>query len=181
MSIRTPSSTHSQVRDYVVSRHGAALGGRLRRLSERIDREAAAIYAGLGVKFEQRWFGVLNQLDLNGACRVGDLAAALGISHPAVSQIRGQLVRAGYVAEQPDKSDKRATRLVLTKSGTRLICQLRPIWAALDAASESLNEDAGDAVTAIARIETALDRISLGARVAAQLSAKTSAAKIPRA
>ena len=155
----------SQVRDYVASRHGAALGARLRRLSERIDREAQSIYAQFGVKFEQRWFGVMNQLDLKGALRVGDLAAALGISHAAVSQIRGRLVRAGYVSQKSDREDARTTRLSLTPSGVRLVAKLRPLWTALDVVSENLNREAGDAVTVIARVEAGLDKASLWARV----------------
>jgi hypothetical protein len=36
---------------------------RLRRLSERIDREVGALYAARGEKMEQRWFGTLDLLD----------------------------------------------------------------------------------------------------------------------
>src|SRR3954468_24945833 len=81
-----------------VKRYGAtAIGGRLRRLSERIDQDCARIYADLGVRFEQRWFGVLSQLANGGPRSVGALAASLGITHASVSQTRRSLHEAGLV------------------------------------------------------------------------------------
>jgi hypothetical protein len=46
-------------RDYPSRFGGAAIGARLRRLSDRIDREADGLYSALGIDFEQRWFGVM--------------------------------------------------------------------------------------------------------------------------
>ena len=48
-------------------REGAALAARLRRLSERFDRDATKLYAAQNIRFEQRWYGLLNQLVLNGS------------------------------------------------------------------------------------------------------------------
>ncbi|RYG81768.1 MAG: MarR family transcriptional regulator, partial [Alphaproteobacteria bacterium] len=45
--------------DYSRSFGGAALGARLRRASERIDRDGTRVYATRDVRFEQRWYGVL--------------------------------------------------------------------------------------------------------------------------
>lgn len=56
---------------------GASVGALLRRLSERIDRDANRVYSQLGAVFEQRWMGVLNLLALRGPMSVKELAAVL--------------------------------------------------------------------------------------------------------
>jgi DNA-binding MarR family transcriptional regulator len=147
--------------DYVRQSGGAALGARLRRLSERIDRDAGRLYAELGVRFEQRWFGVLNQLGLNGARSVGELAAALGVTHVAVSQVRQALVAEGLVAEARDPRDGRSRVLELTAEGQVLVRRLTPAWTALAAAAIDLNAEAQDALSALVRLEAALDRASI--------------------
>ena len=148
-------------RDYPQRSGAAALGARLRRLSERIDRDAGRLYAELDVRFEQRWFGVLNQLDLSGPRSVGELAAALGVTHVSVSQVRQALVAEGLVAEDRDPRDGRSRVLRLTEAGQALVRRLAPAWTALAAAAVELNAEAQDALTALDRLETALDRASI--------------------
>jgi MarR family transcriptional regulator, organic hydroperoxide resistance regulator len=114
--------------DYVRGLAGAGIGARLRRLSESIDGDAARVYAALGIEFEQRWLGVLNQLALNGPATVGELASTLRITHVSVSQTRHSLERAGLVDSQADATDARRRRLVLTAAGRRLVRRLQPLW-----------------------------------------------------
>lgn len=147
--------------DYTLRSGAAALGARLRRLSERIDRDAGRLYAELDVRFEQRWFGVLNQLTLNGPRSVGELAAALGVTHVAVSQVRQALVAEGLVAEDRDPRDGRSRVLRLTDDGLALTRRLAPAWKALSAAAVALNAEAQDALAALERLEAALDRSSI--------------------
>ncbi|MBX9747412.1 MAG: MarR family transcriptional regulator [Hyphomonadaceae bacterium] len=152
-------------RDYPARRGPAAIGARLRRLSDRIDREAERIYAEMGVEFEQRWFGVLNQLTLRGSRSVGDIAAELGVTHAAVSQVRGALERRGLVGVRADPSDGRRTLLVMTPAGRRLAERLRPVWVALEAASCELDEEAEGVVATLDKLEQAINRKGLAARV----------------
>jgi len=149
---------------------GAAIGGLLRRLSDRIDREAGRVYAGLGVSFEQRWMGVLDLLARKGPMSVKDLAGQLKISHPSVSQTRGSLLAAGLVAERPDPADGRRRTLRLTPRGEALVARLAPVWAALDQVGRALNAEAGDAVAALIGLEAALNRRSIEDRVAETLA-----------
>ncbi|NMO21460.1 MarR family transcriptional regulator [Pyxidicoccus fallax] len=118
--------------DYVRTKAGAALGARLRRLSERIDNDAARAYAAQGVEFEQLWFGVLNQLALNGPMIVGALAEALGITHVSVSQTRVSLERAGLIRQEPDASDARRRLLSLMP-----LLDWRRHWSGSPSSSES--------------------------------------------
>lgn len=159
--------------DYARGKGGAALGARLRRLSERIDREAAQVYAERGIKFEQRWYGVLNQIVLREPVAVTSVAGALRISHVSVSQASSSLERAGLISFVADPADGRRRLLTLTASGRALVTKLRPLWATLDAVAEQLNTEAGDIVALLDRLEDALAARSLRDRVRAEAKART--------
>lgn len=153
------------IQDYSRAAGGAALGARLRRLSESLDGDATRVYAALGISFEQRWFGVLNQLAIGKSATVGELAAVLKITHVSVSQARQSLEKAGIVTSQSDPEDARRKILTLTEEGQRLVAKLRPIWAAFDAAALELNAEANDAVASLNQLDDALARQSLFGRI----------------
>ncbi len=125
--------------DYPRSAAGAALGARLRRASAAIDADAARIYTALGVAFEQRWFGVVDALAREASLRrSASLAAMLGVSHAAVSQVRQALEQHGLVASVVDPGDSRRRRLALSPAGRALADRLAPLWAAFaEAAAEA--------------------------------------------
>ncbi|WP_254054375.1 MarR family winged helix-turn-helix transcriptional regulator [Sphingorhabdus sp. EL138] len=156
--------------DYTGSLHGAALGARLRRLSEAMDRDASSTYRLVGIEFEQRWFGVLNQIILNGPMSVNEIAGALGITHVSVSQSRQALQKAGYVTSRQDRNDGRRREIILTKKGRDLTEKLKPLWHALEKAAAELNEQAGDLVTLINKAEAALENRTIYERVQDYLS-----------
>lgn len=153
--------------DYVRSKGGATLGARLRRLSERIDVDATRAYGAYGVAFEQRWFGVLNQLSLGGGMSVGELAQRLAITHVSVSQTRQSLEAKGLIASTPAPDDARRRQLTLTREGRALVDRLAPLWAAFEAASAELDAEAQGIADALDRLETALARRPLFDRIMA--------------
>jgi DNA-binding MarR family transcriptional regulator len=152
--------------DYSRDAGGAALAARLRRLSERMDRDSAKIYSAQSSRFEQRWYGVLNQLVLNGPMSIGDLAEALRVTHVSVSQTSRSLEGAGIVASAPAPKDARRRHLSLTPAGEALVARLAPLWMAFNAAAEELNAEAGDVVRLLDRLDDALARKSLFERIA---------------
>ncbi len=154
----------SDAPDYSRRQGGAAIGARLRRLSERIDGDAARVYADNGQAFEQRWFGVLNQLALQGPLAVGELAQAIGITHVSVSQTCRSLENAGLVSFKADAADGRRRQVNLTPKGRGLVARMAPIWTALSQVAADLNAEAGDTVAALDRLEDALNRMSLHER-----------------
>lgn len=165
------SMTQTQTEtDYPRSQGGAAIGARLRRLSETLDYDAARVYGALGIRFEQRWFGVLNQLDREGPMSVGDLAARLKITHVSVSQTRQSLEKAGIIVAEPDESDARRRLLTLTPEGRALIASVKPLWRALDQAALALNAAAGEVVVALDRLDDALAEGSLFDRAMMELA-----------
>ncbi len=155
--------------DYTARAGGAALGARLRRLSERVDRDLAAFYAHLGVEFEQRWFGVLNLLDLFGPMSIGQLAEALAIRHVSVSQSKDSLEKAGLVAVRLDGKDARRRELHLTPRGRAFVKRMRPVWDALGESARALDAEAGGVVKVLDALEQALNRDSVSERALRQL------------
>ena len=147
--------------------HGATIGAQLRRLSARIDRDVGRVYAHLGITFEQRWFGVLNQIVQNGPMTVGELAAALRITHVSVSQSLRSLEAAGYVRALPDPQDARRRRQSLTADGEVLVARLTPLWQAMNREAEAINREADDVATRLDRLDQALDRASFYGRLIA--------------
>jgi DNA-binding MarR family transcriptional regulator len=155
--------------DYVAQMRGAALGARLRRLSAMIDADCARVYAEAGIRFEQRWFGVVNQLAIHGTMSVSDLAQALGVSHPSISEARQSLEKAGLVISSPDPADSRRRILSLSPGGADFVAQLRPVWDVFDEVAVQLDAEVGEITQALARLEQALARKSLHERLTDRL------------
>lgn len=151
--------------DYSRVAGGAAIGARLRRLSESLDGDSARVYAALGISFEQRWFGVLNQLAIKDSATVGELATTLKITHVSVSQTRQSLEKSGIVTSQSDPEDARKKKIMLTAAGKKLVAKLRPIWAAFDEAALELNAEAGNVVASLNKLDDALERQSIFDRI----------------
>ncbi|MFZ4165110.1 MarR family winged helix-turn-helix transcriptional regulator [Brevundimonas sp. NPDC058933] len=160
--------------DYSRGKGGQALGARLRRLSERIDSDGTRIYAARGVVFEQRWFGVLNQMILKGPTTVGEIAAALQITHVSVSQSCRSLQKAGIIRSAPDPVDARRRTLSLTPAGDALVERLTPLWEAFNAAAAELNEEAGNVVALLDRLDDALARKSMFERISERIDGRSS-------
>jgi MarR family transcriptional regulator, organic hydroperoxide resistance regulator len=144
--------------DFIEAYGSASVGARLRRLSERIDREARAVYKHAGIDFEQRWVGVLILLSERRELTVGELAEALGITQPSVSQTLRSLQAAKLVVAQTDPRDPRRRIQALTEAGLQLVEKARPVWEALMEAARDLDRAGIDIVTPLNQIERELDR-----------------------
>lgn len=156
--------------DFVREQGLAAFGTRLRRLSEGLDRDVQALYREAGVEFEPRWFPVVTVLAARGPATVGELAEALGVSHAAVSQVRAQLAERGLLCTALDPRDHRRQILGLTDAGFAAIAPLRPLWAAITAATAELTAEVPALLPALEALEAALARKGMGARVRERLS-----------
>lgn len=80
------------------------------------DLNNSAIAAS-GLRLEVAGVHVLGRLAVLGPVRLTELASALGLDPSSVSRQVSAVERAGYVRREPDPSDGRATRLVLTEKG----------------------------------------------------------------
>ena len=152
--------------DYITDHGVAALGTRLRRLLDRLERDMVALYRAEGVGFEPRWYPVFVALRDEGPMSVGALAQRLGVTHVAVSQVRAALEAEGLIDAAPDPEDGRRQRLALTPRGRETAERLRPLWASVAAAgAQLLAEGAPTLMTDLDGLDRALDRCGLKTRI----------------
>ena len=81
------------------------------------------IAQGRGLSLAAR--GVLGSLEEAGPTRLTALAAASGVSQPAMTQLVGRLERDGLVVRLIDPDDARATLVDLSDAGHALLAELR--------------------------------------------------------
>ena len=142
------------------------LGSRLKRLSDKIMQDGIRVYRESGVDFEPRWFPLYQYLDRFGPSPVMDIARGLGISHPAVNQVAGQMVQARLIATYRDARDKRRRLLALTSEGRALKPVLTSLWSSISVAVNGVLDESQVAfLQDLDAIEMALDRQGLYARL----------------
>ncbi len=155
------------MRDFIRQKGAAGFGTRLRRLSERLDHQVETLYRARGVAFEPRWYPLVAALGEGGQCSVGELATLLGISHAAVSQVRGELLDASLIHARTDRADKRRQLLALSPKGRRLAEKLAPLWRDIAAATdELLSLNAPHLLAELDRLDAALAGMAMVERVA---------------
>jgi DNA-binding MarR family transcriptional regulator len=167
------------MRDFVIDKGTSAFGTRLRRLSERLDRDVRELYRLNGIEFEPSWYPVVIALAEIGPMSVGDLATRMRITHAAVSQIRAKLLKAGLVRVRADADDQRRQMLQLTEKGRALTNRLGPLWAAIAQTTERLCRDhAPELLAQLTAVDAALDQRSLLDRVTDVTARKIKRARI---
>lgn len=150
-----------------------AFGSRLRRLSERLLRDASQIYEREDIRFEARWFPVFYLLWRQSPLAVTAIAQRLHLSHPAVNQVAGAMAKAGLLTSSRDAEDDRRRLLALSAEGKELAKKLQPIWRDIrEATAEVLSLKGVDFLDAIARVEKSLDEMSVYDRVVAKMRAR---------
>jgi DNA-binding MarR family transcriptional regulator len=113
----------------------------MRRLSEMFYAGVDAVYREQGVSLSSSCFPILFLLRDCGRLGISELAAHLGQSHPAVSQMSRKLLKARVVREWPDPADERRRLLSLSPQGRALMKRLVPVWHALSAAVKTLEAE----------------------------------------
>lgn len=143
-----------------------AFGSRLKRLNERMMKDVSRTYREQDMEFEARWFPVFYLLKLESSLSITEIAAALRLTHPAINQIAGEMLRAGLLVSTRDKKDERRRLLSLSDKGQDMIAELEPLWADIVAATEEVVEKADAAILElIDRMEEVLDTEGLYDRI----------------
>ncbi len=104
------------------------LGSRLRRLSEYYLAEVNKVYNEKDIPFDASWFPVFYVLAREKTISLKAIAAELMVSHSAVSQLIKSLKAKGLVSTIPSKTDKRHQMVTLSKRGSDMLAQLKPVW-----------------------------------------------------
>ena len=143
-----------------------AVASRLRRLTEWLYKDGARIYREQSLDFEPRWFPLFYLLKESGEISVTRAAEALGLTHPAVNQIAGEMSKRGLLESASDKKDKRKRLLRLSQKGRKALSVLEPVWKDFNAAAGQLLSEAGtDFLATVGRIEDALKEKGMYERV----------------
>src|ERR1041384_7904245 len=107
-----------------------ALASRFKALSESLYATANAAYREAGIEIDAHWFPVLRYLHVRGPATVTEIAAEIGQTHPAVSQLAAKLRKTGLITRRTDKADARRGLLELTSDAERKLDKLGPVWCA---------------------------------------------------
>jgi len=132
-----------------------------------------ALYRASGVDFEPSWFPVFRALADGGEMTVGECAARLGLTHPAVSQTARKLAARGLITTSRDASDERRKLLAVSEAGRALLPPLRTLWGDIEAAmSDAVDYGGVDILAALEGLESAMAASSLSERVAQRIAAR---------
>ena len=148
-----------------------ALGSRLKRLGERLQADAEALLASVGVDLVPAEIGLMAALVQGGPLTVSQAAQRVGISQPAITRIMQGLERRGHVTVLPDATDRRSRSIGLTPHGhaAMTVVQAR-VWTRLGPVVDELCGGASDRLLAdIAMVEAGLAQRSMLSRAEARL------------
>ncbi len=159
----------------IVAAHGHLfLGSRLKRLAERFQAGAGAVFHAAGHDVQPSQMTLLAAIDRLGPLTVTDAVAALGVSQPAVTRSLAGLVKAGVLTTANEGSDRRCKTIRLTAAGEALLASVKAVqWPAIDTAVAAMCAPlSGTLLDQIAVLEAALAAAPLDARVAARAAEK---------
>ncbi|WP_374076068.1 GNAT family N-acetyltransferase [Bdellovibrio bacteriovorus] len=143
-----------------------ALGTRIRLLSEKIGQDAAEIYQVYGNDLQPKWFPVFYILSIKGEGSVTSIAEEIGHSHASVSKIITEMSAAGLIIEKTDTSDRRRTKVSLSKKGQKISQKIESQYKDVnDAIEEILSQTTHNLWAAMEEWEYLLDQKSLRDRV----------------
>jgi DNA-binding MarR family transcriptional regulator len=90
-----------------------------------MDALRQAMRRHVGDEMSVPQFRSLNHVSQHAGCRIGDLAAFLGVTMPTASAMADRLVRAGLVETRADAADRRRSPLHITVAGTAQLRRIR--------------------------------------------------------
>jgi DNA-binding MarR family transcriptional regulator/N-acetylglutamate synthase-like GNAT family acetyltransferase len=127
-----------------------ALGSRLRRLSEQMTEQAAAIYDLYQVDLQPKWFPVFYSLSPIEEKSITDIAKEIGHTHPSVSQIVREMAAKGYIIEKKGETDGRKNFIQLSAAGQqmrqKMQAQLDDVTTAIEKAMKETHQDLWKAI-----------------------------------
>ena len=143
-----------------------ALGGHMKRLLERMNKDISEVYQLLGIDFEPRWFSMLYLLEGHSPMTVTGIAECLGYTHPAVIKIAAEMSRKGLILSSTDRKDKRKRLLRISGKGREISAFLGPVWEDIRfVVHELLDSVEHNLLSAIEGVEQALDKKELYERL----------------
>lgn len=156
-----------------------AIGTRLLRIHDLLRADGNSFYKTLGIEFETKWFPVIYVLSIKSPLGIMELAQQIGLSHPALIALLKELEKRGLVDSLKDARDERKRNMFLTKKGSDLVFQLRPIWTIIESVLLDLTENTNNLLKALNETEEKLKESSFLQRAEALVKEK-SAKEVPQ-
>lgn len=103
-----------------------------RMLREYNRRLVDALHARGFTDFTPAFPQIMSNLDTEGS-RIGAIAFRAGITRQAAGQLVAEIERCGYVERRPEPADARATLVVFTPRGRKMLANVFEILGELDA------------------------------------------------
>lgn len=155
--------------DFLIQIGPLALPSRLRRLADRMTQDITLLYKELNIDFEPRWFPIFCLLNCKSPMGVVDIARLLGVSHPAVNQIAGEMIEMGLIDALKDETDKRKRLLSLSDKGRAMTPVLEDAWERIQWTMKGLlGETGGDVMGMLANLETLMEQQGIYGRFIAE-------------
>lgn len=146
-------------------------GVKLKKISESISSQIAKLLIQQNVEFEPRALPVLLVLKEKKSVNINEIAAILGMTHPAIVQIANHLNKVGFIKHNKSTIDKRITLLELTEKGTGNLTLLEPLIVGIRATIKSIiNEIDINLNYSISKLSEAIGNNILMNRVLDELS-----------
>jgi len=150
-----------------------ALASRIRRLLGRLLADGEKVYRSRNIDFAVSWFPIFHILADRSPLTITEIAGELGMAHPSVIEVTDEMTRKGFVRSRKSREDKRRRLLSLTGKGEKAVARLEPIWEAFKRAGDEICSESGnDFMGSIAKLERALDRLSMYERITEHLNKK---------
>lgn len=143
-----------------------AIGSRLRRLSDMVTLDGAAIFRLQQMDFEPRWFPVFYMLSQSGPLHVTELAQRIGQSHASVSQVAKEMEKDDLLTKVRDKEDGRKSLLSLSEAGQAIAGKMDDFYDDVyQSVADLLAETEHNFWAALQDLELALEKKSITRRV----------------
>lgn len=118
------------------------LGTLLRHLVDLLDGDVESVYRERGLDCRSRFTPVIRHLESAGPSSIRQIALASGLTHSAISQTVGEMLKKDLVKSVPGK-DARERIISFTPAGEALLPALHAVWDAIWAAADELSDDIG--------------------------------------
>ncbi|MGB5848503.1 MAG: bifunctional helix-turn-helix transcriptional regulator/GNAT family N-acetyltransferase [Ignavibacteriaceae bacterium] len=116
-------------------------GIRLKKTGEMLSSQVTRILSDKKIKFEPRCIYLLIILRERAQASIKEIAAFLGMTHPAIVQMVNSLKNIGLITQSKSVEDKRITLIELTEKGKGELNRIKPVLTEIEYAVESISNE----------------------------------------
>ena len=113
-------------------------GIRLKKTGEMLSSQLTQILSDKKIKFEPRGIYLLIILKEKEQASIKEIAAILGMTHPAIVQMVNSLNNIGMITQSKSVDDKRITLIKLTEKGKEELDRIKPTLTEIENVVESI-------------------------------------------